>query len=220
MILVSPVLDFGWWQQPDHAPLPMVSLLPSLAAAAMEARRDLLGGGAARRPRTTPPATTSTDLLRGVEDEAAVARLVDRVSGADRPRPRRGRAGGGPGRRRATSPGRVPRRRPADQPLRRDGRQHRPRRAGARADPVLDALTAPLTSAMLAHYRDTLGWLPDRRYLLLNGGVSRAWDWGGGRGQPEAVERAAPTCWRSTPSSGCSSSTATPTSSRPISRAS
>ena len=48
-------------------------------------------------------------------------------------------------------------------------------------------MTAPLTSAMLAHYRDTLGWLPDRRYMLLNGPVSRAWDWGGGRGQPEAM---------------------------------
>ena len=40
---------------------------------------------------------------------------------------------------------------------------------------------------MLGHYRDTLDWLPDRRYMLLNGPVSRAWDWGGGRGQPEAM---------------------------------
>ena len=36
LVLVSPVLDFGWWLQPDHAPLPKVALLPSLAAAAME----------------------------------------------------------------------------------------------------------------------------------------------------------------------------------------
>ena len=48
-------------------------------------------------------------------------------------------------------------------------------------------MTAPLTSAMLAHYRDTLGWLPDRRYILLNRDVSRSWDWGSGRGQPEVV---------------------------------
>lgn len=54
-------------------------------------------------------------------------------------------------------------------------------------DPVLDAMTAPLTSAILAHYRDTLGWLPDRRYMLLNGPVSRAWDWGDDRGAPEAM---------------------------------
>ena len=54
-------------------------------------------------------------------------------------------------------------------------------------DPVLDAMTAPLTAGMLAHYRDTLRWMPDRRYQLLNRGVSGAWDWDAGRGQPEAV---------------------------------
>ena len=54
---------------------------------------------------------------------------------------------------------------------------------------MLDALTAPLTGAMLGFYRDTLGWEPDadRRYILLNGGISRAWSWGDDRGQPEAV---------------------------------
>jgi carboxypeptidase C (cathepsin A) len=54
-------------------------------------------------------------------------------------------------------------------------------------DAVLDAMTAPLTRAMLAHYGATLDWLPERRYRLLNGGVSRAWSWGGGRTPPEAV---------------------------------
>jgi carboxypeptidase C (cathepsin A) len=52
---------------------------------------------------------------------------------------------------------------------------------------VLDAMTAPLTSAMIELYRARLGWLPDRRYMLLNRGVNRAWNWGGGRGQPESV---------------------------------
>jgi carboxypeptidase C (cathepsin A) len=52
---------------------------------------------------------------------------------------------------------------------------------------VLDAMTAPLTSAMLGFYRDTLGWLPERRYMLLNGGVGREWDWDTGMGQPEIV---------------------------------
>ena len=32
------MLDFGWWEQPSHSPLPRASLLPSLAAAALEAR--------------------------------------------------------------------------------------------------------------------------------------------------------------------------------------
>ena len=55
------------------------------------------------------------------------------------------------------------------------------------SDPVLDAMTAPLTTAMLGLYRDTLDWLPDRDYQLLNGEVTRGWDWGSRRGQPEAV---------------------------------
>lgn len=63
-----------------------------------------------------------------------------------------------------------------------------PERPFSRAlDPVLDALTAPLTSAILAHYADTLDWLPERRYQLLNRGVNRAWRWGDGRAQPEAL---------------------------------
>lgn len=65
-------------------------------------------------------------------------------------------------------------------PYRGPGRRRAP-------DPVLDALTAPLTAAMLAHYADVLDWLPDRRYMLLNQGVNRAWEWGEGRGQPEVV---------------------------------
>lgn len=48
-------------------------------------------------------------------------------------------------------------------------------------------MTAPLTTAMLALYGDRLGWLPERRYVLLSRQVSRSWDWGGGRSPPEAV---------------------------------
>ena len=58
---------------------------------------------------------------------------------------------------------------------------------GRGGDPVLDAMTAPLTGAMLTLYRDTLKWQPDRRYILLNRGVSGGWDWGDDWGQPQAV---------------------------------
>ena len=40
---------------------------------------------------------------------------------------------------------------------------------------------------MLRLHSERLDWLPDRRYRLLNGAVSRGWDWGDGRGQPEVV---------------------------------
>jgi carboxypeptidase C (cathepsin A) len=54
-------------------------------------------------------------------------------------------------------------------------------------DPVLDAMTAPLTSAVLDHLTRTLNYKVDGRYNLLNGQVNGAWRWGQGRGQPEVI---------------------------------
>ena len=54
-------------------------------------------------------------------------------------------------------------------------------------DPVLSAMTAPLTSAMLDHLGRTLNYRPEGRYKLLNGSISGAWRWGRGRGQPENI---------------------------------
>ncbi len=187
MTLISPVLDFGWWQQPEYSPWPKMALLPSLAAAEMEANGGIDPDGL-RAAEDYAAGDFATDLLRGVQDADAVGRLVDRVSaltGLDRATV-------------ARAAGRVD----AGDFLREIRRDHG-RRASAYdpavgsadpepghdrgADPVLDALTAPLTGAMLTLYRDTLGWQPDRRYILLNGGISRAWSWGDDRGQPEAV---------------------------------
>jgi carboxypeptidase C (cathepsin A) len=181
--LLSPVLDFGWWQQPDHAPLPLASLLPSLAATRMEAAGSFSEAGIAAAESYAAGAYV-TDMLKGVTDPAAVDRVVERVTaltGLDRDVV-------------ARVDGRV------DGPLfAREVRRDERRRAsvydatmasagpGARGDPVLDALTAPLTGGMIGLYRDRLDWLPERRYQLLNRDVSRYWDWGGGRGQPEVV---------------------------------
>ena len=189
MTLLSPVLDFGWWQQPDYAPLPKVALLPALAAAAME-ESGTFSEPALEAAEAYAAGDFVTDLLLGLEDEAAVGRLVDRVSaltGIDREAV-------------ARAAGRIDAGAFVRQALRDDGRRisvydatvaspdPTPESPGGRAaDPVLDAMTAPLTSAAIAHYRDTLRWLPDRRYLVLNGGISRAWDWDAGRGQPEAM---------------------------------
>jgi carboxypeptidase C (cathepsin A) len=189
MTLVSPVLDFGWWQQPEHAPLPRVSLLPSLAAAAMEARGAFVEADL-QAVEDYAVGDYVSDLLRGMEDDAAVARIVERVTAL---------TGLDPGVVQSVA-GRVAARQFAREILRdaglvlslydatvADPDPFPEDRAARAADPVLDGLTAPLTSAMLVLYRGTLDWLPERRYQLLNRGVSRAWDWGGGRGQPEAV---------------------------------
>jgi carboxypeptidase C (cathepsin A) len=55
-------------------------------------------------------------------------------------------------------------------------------------DPVLSAMTAPLTTAILNHLGQTLNYkVTDRRYELLNGSVNSGWRWGRGRGQPESL---------------------------------
>jgi carboxypeptidase C (cathepsin A) len=45
-------------------------------------------------------------------------------------------------------------------------------------DPVFDGIIAPLTTAFVQYARDELQYRTDRRYRLLNGEVSRRWDWG------------------------------------------
>ena len=55
-------------------------------------------------------------------------------------------------------------------------------------DPGLTAMTAPLTSAIVTHLWRTLNWkVPDQRYHLLNGAVNGNWRWSRGRGQPESL---------------------------------
>ena len=187
LVLVSPVLDFGWWQQAEHTPWPAVALLPSLAAAEMEAEGRFSEAGMAAA-EAYAAGDYVTDLLRGVGDAAAVGRIVERVAGLaglDRATVAE-TAGRVDAADFARAVGRAAGRRMSVYDAAVLGATPLPgRRRGG--DPVLDAMTAPLTAGMLAHYRDTLGWLPDRRYQLLNREVSGAWDWDAGRGQPEAV---------------------------------
>ncbi|MFT3973576.1 MAG: peptidase S10 [Amaricoccus sp.] len=183
LTLVSPVLDFGWWQQPDYAPLPMVTLLPSLAAVHMDAE-GTFSEEALRAAEDYAAGDFLADLLRGVHDRAAVERLVDRVSaltGLDRAAVARedGRIDAGEFARESRRDEHL-RTSVYDATVTASGRDRG-------SDPVLDAMTAPLTSAMLGLYRDTLDWLPNRDYQLLNADVTRGWDWGSHRGQPEAV---------------------------------
>jgi carboxypeptidase C (cathepsin A) len=189
MTLLSPVLDFGWWQQPDHNPLPLASLLPSLAAAGMERAGDY-DAALLAEAEAYAGGPFVVDHLRGLADPAAVARMTERVAALTGLDPATV----------ADHAGRLDMQSFARELWRAEGRIASPYDAGITSldpaperphgrapDPVLDAMTAPLTTAMIEHYRETLGWLPDRRYMLLNRGVNRAWNWGGGRGQPESV---------------------------------
>jgi carboxypeptidase C (cathepsin A) len=56
-----------------------------------------------------------------------------------------------------------------------DPRPESARRTGH--DPILQGLTAPLTSTLVAYVRETLGYQSDLRYELLNQTVFQAWQW-------------------------------------------
>ncbi len=189
MTLLSPVLDFGWRAGDAAAVLPTVSVLPSLAASAME-KAGTFTPEALGAVEDYATGAYVSDLLRGPQDAAAVDRLVARVAEIT-----------------GLAPETIERfagrldRFSFTQELQRDEERlvspydtgiasddPTPWRPWSRSgDPVLDALTAPLTTAMLAHYQDTLEWLPEGRYRLLNDNVNRGWDWGDGRSLPEAT---------------------------------
>ncbi|KAA2236533.1 S10 family peptidase [Salinarimonas soli] len=190
LVLLSPVLDFGWRSQPSWNPLPQVSLLPSAAAAAME-QRGPVDRKALRAVEAYASGEFVTDLLRGQTDPAALDRLGARVAELTGLDPALARRLGG----------RLDMRTLQRELRRGEGLVTSAYDTGVTAfdpdptspqgrfsDPVLEGMTAPLTSAIVDHLSRTLKWdVPDRRYQLLNGGVSRAWRWGGGRSQPESL---------------------------------
>jgi carboxypeptidase C (cathepsin A) len=191
MVLLSPVLDFGQLSQPRHAPSEFVTRLPSYAAAALEAR------GPVARPALAEAEAYAAgeylvDLTKGLADRDALARIdawVAALTGLDPALVAR-RAG-------RIDVGTFVRE------LRRgsgevvsiydtgtagfDPDPTAPTNEGD--DPVLTALTAPLTSAIVEHLSRTLGWrVTNARYNLLNGAINGQWRYGRGRRAPQVVD--------------------------------
>jgi carboxypeptidase C (cathepsin A) len=190
LVLVSPVLDFGWFSQPSYAPWVHVTRLPSLAAAAAEARGPLTRESM-RAAESYASGEYLTDLMRGLQDKAAVERASARVAeltGLDVAlvRQRAGRIDMATFQREA-------RRKSGEVVSAYDtgvaSYDPEPTSAIPRfEDPVLTGMTAPLTSAILDHLSRTLNYrVEGQRYELLNGSVNGAWRWGNGRGQPESM---------------------------------
>ena len=207
MVLVSPVLDFGWWQQPDYAPLPKVALLPSLAAAAMEE------GGTFSEPALAGRRGLRRRRLRHRPAARRRGRGGGRPAGRAGHRADRHRPGGverAAGRIDATSScARRCATTAADQPLRRHRGEHRPdagepgragRRPGARRD---DGAADQRDARPLPRHAR---WLPERPLP----GAERRDQPGLGLGwRPRASPRRwarCAGCSRSIPSSACSSS--------------
>ncbi|MBQ0823768.1 peptidase S10 [Microvirga sp. HBU67558] len=191
LVLVSPVFDFDWLEQGTAgAPWTYSALLPSLAAAKLSrtgpVSREALGSAEAYAS-----GEYLVDLMRGLRDKEAVDRISRRVaelSGLDPELTRR-------------LAGRIDMR-TVQRELRRGSSEivsaydtnvaiadPNPSSQSSRFDdPVLDAMTAPLSSAIIQHLAQTLNYKADGRYNLLNGSVNGAWRWGGGRNGPENLD--------------------------------
>lgn len=187
LVLISPVLEFSWLEGSRNL-LSHAGYLPSFAAVA----RDAKDRSALADVESYAAGEFVSDLLKGVQDRDAMSRLganVSRFTGLERQLVER-------------LGGRVDvrsfirnRRRGAEQVLSAydgdvAGFDPSPfSRESDWADPVLDALRAPLGSAMSRIVTERLGWpVADARYEILNDRVAHDWDFGrGGRINAEAA---------------------------------
>ncbi len=185
LVLISPVLDFAWFN--GNNPLTYAGRLPSFAAAARG-----LAGLDGRKQLADVEAYAAgpyvVDLLRGEGDPALLDRVSAKVAGfigLDPAFVRRlaGRVDAAAfDRERGRAKGLVA----SAYDALVTGYDPNPHAATSYyADPVLDALCPPLASAMADIYQKQLNWFVEARYEILNKTVSENWDWGSG--QPEAV---------------------------------
>ncbi|RAI39556.1 S10 family peptidase, partial [Rhodoplanes roseus] len=190
LVLVSPVLDFAMLGQRRHLPQSWVTLLPSMAAAALELKGAYTAEALAEAERYAATDYLA-DLMRGERDQAAVDRMTTRVAaltGLDAALVKR-------------LAGRIDMR-TFQRELYRDrglvGSAYDatvtafdPTPSAAQThfpDPVLDATKAPLVSAMTELYRGPLKWSHDQPYRILNDEVNGQWNWGRSRSSPQVVD--------------------------------
>ncbi len=181
-ILVSPVIDFATIRHHAFRPLSWAFLLPAYAASAEALGRQ--GEGALAGAEVH--AFALGDYLEALVHPAArLESVLDRLVAttgieADLWRKGNGRLPVATFRREILADeGRIV--------SAYDGGVHvadpRPTSAFPTVDPILDGLTAPLTTVMLEHLRTGLGWSEGRGYRLLSREVNRAWRWGSERRQ-------------------------------------
>jgi carboxypeptidase C (cathepsin A) len=189
LILVSPVLDFGG-RSSAFDPLLFVERLPSIVAAAREAH------GPVDRAAMADVESYATgdylaDLLRGNTDQAAVARVSDKVAALTGLDPILVREHAAQFdfniwlRERLRGKGEVASAYDTTvttpDPFSDSSFSNRP-------DPILDGLRGPVSSAMLDLYQKQLHFVPENRYVLLDDVVARNWDYGSSMGnKPESA---------------------------------
>jgi carboxypeptidase C (cathepsin A) len=189
LILISPVLDFRDFS--GSSPLQYVASLPTMAAVARNAKSPVTRADMADVEHYAR-GDFLTDLIKGLADTEATIRLSDRVAaltGIDQAVSRRlaGRFDS------------IEFRREFD---RRDGKVTGRYDASVMgfdpypdssffhfSDPSGEALTAPLSSAVVDLTTRKLNWRPDGSYQLLNGAVGKAWNFGNGIDPPESISQ-------------------------------
>ncbi len=188
LVLISPVLDFGWFEGTNN-PLAFATRLPSQTAVARG-----LAGSEGRAALADVEAYAAgpylADLLRGERDSQALSRISEKVASFTGLDPALVRKLGGRidmatfAREKDRASGKVT----SLYDARAGGFDPSPHAAASDySDPLLDAIKTPLAGAMADLTGNRLGWTVEARYEILNENVTRAWDWGSGRDRAEAL---------------------------------
>src|SRR5579859_1471536 len=181
VIMVSPYLVPGVDKDPDFSPMTWVSTLPSMAAANYERQGKPLSPALMKDVEDYTRGEFTTDLLKGRRDPEAINRLVDKVTtytGLNRAFVER-------------SGGRIEIGAFLRELYRDKGRiasvydsnvtQEDPfpwAPQERRNDPILDAIIAPTTSAMVDFDTRIVGWKVEGRFNALSYDVGGSWEHG------------------------------------------
>ncbi len=190
LIMISPVLDFASFGPRRHNPMSWVTRLPSMAATVLETKGSF-DRAALHDVEHYAAGDYLHDLMRGEKDADAIDRMTPRVAaytGLDPTLVKRlgARIDNGTFQRELNRQRGLVASAYDPTVTAFDPTPTAP--SGHFSDPVLDAMAAPLTSAMTALYQGPLKWRVEQPYRLLNGDINHQWNWGRGRGGPEVVD--------------------------------
>ncbi|HEX2815576.1 MAG TPA: peptidase S10 [Phenylobacterium sp.] len=179
MVMVSPYLEPPMDQAPDFSPMTWVTTLPSMAAANYERQGKALSPAQMKDVEDYARGEFVSDLMKGRRDPAAVDRLVGRVTGYTGLDPTFVKRSGGrieigpflrelyrdTGKIASVYDSNVTQEDPF--PWSANGR---------RGDPILDAIIAPTTSAMVDFDTRIVGWKAEGRFNALSYEVGADWE--------------------------------------------
>ena len=179
VVMVSPYLQPGADTSPDFSPMAWVATLPSMAASNYERQGKTLSPELMAEVENYTRGEFVTDLMKGRRDPAAVSRVVAKVTAYTGLNPAFVKASGG----------RIDSRAYLRELYRDTGKigswydsnvtQDDPfpwSPQGRRGDPILDAIIAPTTSAMVDFDTRVVGWKVEGRYNALSYDVGESWE--------------------------------------------